>query len=334
MEKTDKGNTNGADKKSASSSIDERLLSIASGITTIEGWEKFIKEYYEAFCSVLAKLETKTSGGRANSNGQKPIAVITGGQPGAGKSPLIAKYKSLLKKDYNIDAVVNNADFYRFCVPGSYKIATDFPESASKLTDPVVKQMRKDLMEESIAQGQSIVIENTLGDTIAFDRMQESNVHELWLALMAVPREESLLSDFERYIKMKESCDVARLVSIEAHDKRYNALDKIALKLENRGVRTIVHSRGKTESDFPIVEYDSSDNANRKYPNVVEAMNATRRRNFKENYTGYADRLITIREKMEGFGMTPDEEEELKKLEGIIGLSITKENEKNEKGEK
>lgn len=305
------------------STIDDRLLEMASQITTIEGWESYITQYYPAFCAVLAKLETKGNSNEEASK-TKPIAVILGGQPGAGKSALIATYKSKLKSEYNIDAVINNADFYRFCIPGSYRIATDFPESASRVTDPVVKMMRKNLMEESIAQGQSIIIENTLGDTIVVDKMKQSNVHDIWLALMAVPREESLLSDFERYIKMKESADVARLVSIEAHDKRFNALDKIAIKLENEGVRTLVHSRGKTENDFVNIEYDSLD-PNRKYSNVLEAMSSIRQKTFREGISTYSDRLKTIREKMEGFGMTKDEEEELKKLEEIIGKSISKE---------
>ena len=230
-------------------SIDERLFNIASNITTIEGWEEYISQYYTAFCSVLAKLETKGNVNSVDNGNQKPIAVILGGQPGAGKSALIATYIAVLRDEYNINAVVNNADFYRFCVPGSYRIADEFPESASRVTDPVVKMMRKNLMEESIAQKQSIIIENTLGDTIVVDKMKQSDVHEIWLALMAVPREESLLSDFERYIKMQETSDIARLVSIEAHDKRYIALDEITKRLENEGMRIIVHSRGKTDKE-------------------------------------------------------------------------------------
>ena len=309
--------------------IDQRLLELADQIDTVEGWEEFISQYYEAFCAVLAKLETKSNNKVADD--KRPIAVITGGQPGAGKSALIATYKAILEQQYDIKPVINNADFYRFCVPGSYKIATYFPESASKLTDPVVKLMRKNLMEESILQGQSIIIENTLGDTIAFDRMAESKVHDIWLALMAVPREESLLSDFERYIKMKEACDVARLVSVEAHDKRYYALDRIANQLENRGIRTIVHSRGKTDQDFAVVEYDSANKEEKRYANVIDAMQQVRAKKFKEAYPTFPERLKNIRQKMEGFGMTPDEEMELEKLEEVIEAAIEKENERGER---
>lgn len=317
--------------KEKNMSIDERLFNIASNITTIEGWEEYISQYYTAFCSVLAKLETKGNENVADAGNKKPIAVILGGQPGAGKSALIATYVAVLREQYNINAVVNNADFYRFCVPGSYRIADEFPESASRVTDPVVKMMRKNLMEESIAQKQSIIIENTLGDTIVVDKMKQSDVHEIWLALMAVPREESLLSDFERYIKMQETSDVARLVSIEAHDKRYIALDEITKRLEDEGMRIIVHSRGKTDKDFVNVEYDSSSTLPQKYSSAMEAMREVRARTFEEGKATYAQRLKTIRQKMEELGLTPEEEEELIKLEEIIGLVIAKEKEGEER---
>ena len=303
--------------------IDEKFYSIYSKITTIAGWEDYINTYCQPFCEIFAKLETNSNNRDSNSNIEKPIAIITGGQPGAGKSVLIPTYQNILKRQYNIDAIINNADFYRFCVPGTERIAINFPEVVSKLTDPVVKAMRKNLMEQSIAQAQSIIIENTLGDTIAVDLLKKYNVHEIWVALMAVPREESLLSDFERYIKLKEKSGISRLVSIEAHDKRYNALEKNAFKLESEGIRVIAHSRGKTENDFAIVEYDSN-NKNRKYQNVVDALNSLRIKNYRENVLGYKDRLENIKKKMEEFGMTIDEAKELDKLEEIIGLSISK----------
>lgn len=308
--------------------IDKRMEEVANSITTVDEWRDYIKKYYQPFCSILAKLETKSSKNKA-CTANKPIAVITGGQPGAGKSALLPMYKGILRNLYQMNAVVNNADFYRFCIPGSYKIAMDFPESASELTDPVVKEMRKDLIEESIKQKQSIIIENTLGDTLALDQMEESKVHDIWVTLMAVPREESLLSDFERYIKMKEAGGVARLVSVAAHDKRYYALDKIVPELEKRNIRLLVHSRGKREVDFPNLEYDSSNSSNvKRFGNASEAMRELRVKNFKEHVSGYEERVKLIREKMEGFGMTEEENEELKKLESIIELSVRKEKEK------
>lgn len=316
-----------------SNTIDKRLESITNSFTTVEEWRDFIEKYYRPFCSILAKLETKSlatpQGGKQV---EKPIAIVTGGQPGAGKTSLLPMYKEILRTLFKTDAVVNNADFYRFCVPGTYKVALKFPESASELTDPVVKEMRKDLIDESIKQKQSIIIENTLGDTIALDTMEQSKVHDIWVALMAVPREESLLSDFERYIKMKDAGGVARLVSVEAHDKRYHALDRIVPELEKRDMRILVHSRGKTAKDFPCLEYDSANpELVRKYGSAINAIRSLRVKSYNEHVAGYQNRVKLIREKMEGFGMTEDENEELKKLEEVIELSVNKEKEGDER---
>ena len=94
-----------------------------------------------------------------------------------------------------------------------------------------------------------------------------------------------------------------------------------------RSVRMLVHSRGRDENSLPNVEYDSSDKSSKRYANVIDAMNLVRNRNFKENVSGYSDRLKAIREKMEIFGMTKEEETELENLEEIILKSITKEKE-------
>lgn len=311
----------------ATKTIDERLLSISSKMSTIKEWEEYINDFYPTVCTLLAKLEARSNESiySQKENTKKPIAVITGGQPGAGKTALILKYKEILKSQYNVDAVINNSDFYRFCVPGTYRLAKDFPESVCKLTDPVSRTIRVKLIETSIAQNRSFIVENTLGDMLTIDTIRQSRVHDIWVALMAVAREESLLSDFERYIKMKETCEVARLVSIEEHDKRYYALDKIAIQLENENIRTIVHSRGKTEEELPIVEYDSLNNSDRKYENVVDAMSTVREKNFRENVSSYNNRLRTIRNKMEYLGINPNEEKELEKLEQIVQESIQRE---------
>lgn len=305
-------------------SIEDRLNEIASNITTVEGWEEYIGKYHPEFCRLLAKQKMKQVSSNIDES-RRPIAIITGGQPGAGKSMLLPKYQRYLKENFGIDAVLNNADFYRFCVPGSYRIAEDFPESASRITDPVVKTMRKNLIQEAIDQKQSIIVENTLGDTIMLDMLQQSGTHDILIALMAVPREESLLSDFERYIKMKDSCDVARLVSIEAHDKRFYALDQIIKKIEGEGVRLLVHSRGKTENDFPITEYDSFNSLRKTYPSTMEAVRTIRARTYRIGRESYQPRVRLIRKKMTEYGMTPEEANELEELEGIINLSVDKE---------
>ncbi len=304
-------------------SIEEKLSSIARKITTIDEWKKYINSYADICCKRLAKLQASNKKNQELKNG-KPIAVITAGQPGAGKTPLINMYREILKEQYGVDPVINNSDIYRFCVPESYRIAKDFPEHASKVTDPVVRAIRKYLMDESISQKQSIIIENTLGETSAVQRIKETGIYDFFVILLAVPREESLLSEFERYIKMKESCDVARLVSIKAHDDRYYALDDNINKLDNEGIRIIVHARGKTEDDLPEILFDSDTKEKNRFGNIQEATNFARKRLYDEKKAGYETRLENIRCKLEQFGMTEEERKEFEKLENVISSSIEK----------
>ena len=103
--------------------IVKKLKSIAEKIETIEEWKKYINMFCEQCCKRMAKIEISNS--IKNSEGanlKRPIAVITAGQPGSGKTPLINELKNRLNEEYGVKAVINNADLYRFCVPGSKRI--------------------------------------------------------------------------------------------------------------------------------------------------------------------------------------------------------------------
>ena len=63
--------------------IDKRMEEVANSITTVDEWRDYIKKYYQPFCSILSKLETKSSKNKA-CTANKQISVITGCQPGAG----------------------------------------------------------------------------------------------------------------------------------------------------------------------------------------------------------------------------------------------------------
>ena len=307
--------------------IEQKLNEVAEKITTIEGWKVYIEQFSELCCRRCANFEISKSKKKSEgANLKRPIAVITAGQPGAGKTPLIELLRKCLKEEYGIEPVLNNADFFRFCVPGTDKITRDFPEQASMVTDPVVKLARKYLIEESINNRQSTIIENTLGDTRAVKQIMDSEIYDIFIAVLAVPREESLLSDFERYIKMKESCDAARLVSIEAHDIRYNALDKNINDLNDQRIRIQVYSRGERDGDDPIKLYDSSKKSTR-FISIQESIDFARNQTFKKGISTYESRLNKIREKLTEFGMTVEEKKELEKLEDIINKVIEQEKE-------
>ena len=300
--------------------IEQELFQLAPNekTGTPEEWDEYIETVYIPYCSMVAKLEAQTYNNGNKESNQKQKAVVIGGQPGAGKSPLIELYIKLLKEEFGIDALGNNADDYRECIPHSDKLMRQFPGVSSKITDKVVKAMRKGLIDEAISQRISFVLENTLGDTIAADQIINAGIHEVWIAIMAVPREESLISNFERYIKMKNSPnEVPRLVSIEAHDKRYKALDENIKKLYNLGARIRVHSRGKTENHIPSLVYDSEQQPEN-YKTIKEIIETTRRKYLEEHIHRYQERLDAIEKNIR----KPDERNEFNKLKEIIEKAI------------
>ena len=71
------------------SAIEKKLEAIASKITTIEEWEKYIGDFCEPCCKKCAETEISECKNKSTVKRSKPIAVITAGQPGSGKTPLI-----------------------------------------------------------------------------------------------------------------------------------------------------------------------------------------------------------------------------------------------------
>ena len=94
--------------------------------------------------------------------------------------------------------------------------------------------------------------------------------YDIVARLLAVSREESLLSIFERYIEMKKAMGIGRMTTIESHNKKYNNFLNIAGTLERRGVEVEVFERSEDIVN-PNMTYKTS-GKNSRYNSVVEAL--------------------------------------------------------------
>lgn len=226
----------------------------------------------------------------------EPIAILTGGQPGAGKSSLVVNAKKQFK-NIGINPIILDGDTYRGLYPKATEIAKKHPKLYSEITDKAVGTIMGRLIENTISKGYNFIREGTLNSAEIVDQLLNSNRnYKIIIRLLAVSKEESLLCIFERYIAMRQAMGIGRLTTIQAHNKRYEQFPKTAGIQANKGVEIEVYERTKDIENLKII-YKTFSNNNR-YSCFEEALVDGRQRSFLEYRINAKNRLKNINEKL------------------------------------
>lgn len=256
----------------------------------------------------------------------KPTAIVTGGQPGAGKIGLVLKSKRDLS-NIGEDVVVIDSDIYRGLYKNSMEIAEKHPELYSEITDKATGKITKMLLAEIMEKGYNFIFEGTMGKINIIESLKDAPVDFNIIArLIATSREESLLSVFERYILMRQNMGIGRFATIKAHDSRYESYTEIAEMLESKGIEVEVYERSESYETIgsPILLYKTS-SENNKYNSVQEAMVAGRKRSFEKCKENIPARLNAINEDLEDLNESnPEFRTEVEKLNTILLQSINR----------
>ena len=256
----------------------------------------------------------------------RPIAIFTGGQPGAGKSGIVLKTKrEYLEK--NTDLIVFELDMYRGLYKKSFEIARRYPDLYSEITGKPAGKIMERLSAEAIKNGYNFILEGTMGKSVyTLDLLQNYKVdYNVIARLLAVSREESLLSIFERYIEMKKAMGIGRMTTIESHDKKYNNFLNIAGTLETRGVEVEVFERSEDIAN-PKMTYKTSAKNNR-YNSVVEALIRGRNNSSRICMNNAIRRLECIKNDLQEFGEKDKYMGQIQILTKIIGKEMEKKKE-------
>lgn len=263
--------------------VDDELIKMKYELTK----EQLEDMYKKAQKQIFYQKQIQTS---------KPIAILTGGQPGAGKTSLVIR----AKKQFNnigINPVILDGDTYRGLYPKAAQIARQYPKLYSEITDKAVGKIMGRLIEDTIYNGYNFIREGTLNSAEIVDQLLNSDKnYKIIIRLLAVSKEESLLSIFERYIAMRQAMGVGRLTTIKAHNKRYEQFPKTARVQANKGVEIEVYERTKNVSN-PKMIYKTSSNEN-KYSCFEEALEQGRKRSFLEYRINAKERLENINRKL------------------------------------
>ena len=240
-----------------------------------------------------------------------PIAILTGGQPGAGKGGLVIKAKNDFAK-FDIIPIILDSDMYRILYPNAKEISVNNPEKYAKITDVATGKVMENLIKECILKGYSFIREGTLNSAEIVDQLIESNKsYKIIIRLLATCREESILSCFERYIFAKKNKLIARFITIESHDKRYVQFPKTARIQEKKGLEIEVYERGKCIS-LPKLLYNNKIYTNG-FNDFEEAIEFGRAHSLKLCKNNLINRIFKIEKELKN--MNTNEEEILKQLE-------------------
>lgn len=244
-------------------------------------------------------------------NNRSPIAILTGGQPGAGKSGIVISSRLDFQK-IGANPVILDGDTYRGLYPNAKQIANEQPDKYADITDKATGKVMGLLIEDSILVGYDFIREGTLNSAEIVDQLIESpKDYKIIIRLLATCREESILSCFERYILMKEATGIGRFITLQAHDKRYIQFPKTAKEQEKKGVQIEVYERGSIINS-PILLYDNK-HSNNKFNNFEEALKFGRKHSFQQCKDNIANRISEIERRLNS--MNTNESSILKQLE-------------------
>ena len=187
---------------------------------------KLSKEEHDHYYEIIKRIYT---GGKVPV--EHPIAVIIGGQTGAGKSGLIG-YSSKMFTDENV--IIINSDEIKPFHPQSEEIAKLYPKLYTKITDQESNTWTSQLFEELRREGYNIIFEGTMKN----NRIADESITELQqlgytviVRGLAVCDLESRMSILERYEGQVAKKGWGRLVVTDHHNQTYvgmpNTIDYI-----------------------------------------------------------------------------------------------------------
>jgi len=175
----------------------------------------------------------------------QPRIVITGGQPGSGKSKLLEQGK----KDFSDEnVVVINGDDLRSYHPHAEEIFRLDDNKFADRTDPDCREWTKRLFERAIETKRNIVFESTMreADPISktMKRLKAGGYH-LTAKVVASHERFSTTGIFRRYEEQKSVKGYGRWSELSSHDAGYSGMLKTVEYIEKHGLvdRLEVYSR-------------------------------------------------------------------------------------------
>lgn len=289
--------------------------------------EKEIKEKYKLpqnlHDEIYKKIEKEVF--YKSKTEEQPIAIIVGGQSGAGKGAVISYSKNEIEKEGK-DIVIITTDEYKPYHPQAIEIAKIYPTDYVEIIDQDAGLWTGQILKKAIDEKYNFIFEATLKNDRIMDRINELNQQgfKVIVRALAVPELESLLSVHERYEKQIENIGVGRLISVERHNNAYIGVPQVVDKIEKSGLCTVeIFKRGEKINE-PQKIY-SSDAKDERYPTARIALEECRKSEKYKTQENAKYRIEKLRKAYKDRNATDKEMQELEKVEEMLDKSMEQE---------
>lgn len=273
---------------------------------------------------------------------ENPVAIIVGGQPGAGKSGLIDK--TVAEMD---NSVIFDLDDFRYFHPDIKEILKNYPNDLATFTIKFVNDVfKKFVFFKVIKMKYNIISQKTLrDDEIIADTLVDLDKmgYTVVVRALAVHELESKLSALERSLAVKRTVGFCRWTPIKTQDYAYNGLplttkhmfdspycDAVQIYTRNEVPvnSNLVYSKIKPSSEAKV-QKSLKENPNLFlsnfgldfYEDEVDAVLKNREKNALTCMGDIMTRIVLIRQKMDDEG-----KKYLEDLETLAAETFLKQN--------
>lgn len=197
-----------------------------------------------------------------------PVAVIVGGQPGAGKSQVL----DLAKIEFKNNIIICNADDYRTYHPNTKEILRlhepYYPDITTKLAQNLNLMLRNECKQRGLHFALEITMRDGAGANATIQGIKNSGF-TCNIDLLAVNEKWSRLGTVQRLENQRAVDNHGRMVSTEAHNDRYLAMPQAVKELADKKLydnmrifgRALVSVHDKTEQQVVLVAINPGDPA-------------------------------------------------------------------------
>ncbi len=205
-----------------------------------------------------------------------PQAIITGGQPGAGKSKILSLSRTHFP-DRNV--VVINGDVLRSYHPIAQKMQQSGDKSFAEHTDADAREWTRQLLQHAVENKYNVIFESTMRDpgpiSKTMEKLKEEGYH-ITTKVVATHARNSTTGIYDRYETMHAQEGYGRWTPEASHDAGYEGMPNTVERIEKNGLadRMEVYNR----SGEVIYENNYKDGAWERQAEAVEAIRAERDR--------------------------------------------------------